>query len=71
MKYFLKDSFENSTMINMGDVVFEESVSTDNVMYNVRSISEEGEITASTLNGERFGLMFVGITIDEAYGFFW
>lgn len=55
----------------MGDVVFEESVSTDNVMYNVRSISEEGEITASTLNGERFGLMFAGVTIDEAYGFFW
>lgn len=54
----------------MGDVVFEESVSTDNVTYNVRSIHvTEGKITASTLNGERFGLMFAGITIDEAYGF--
>lgn len=35
-------------MINIGDVVFEESGSTANVRYNVRSICvKEGELTAS------------------------
>lgn len=39
---------KNKTVINIGDVVFEESRSTANVRYNVRSICvTEGELTAS------------------------
>lgn len=60
----------NGALINTGDIVFEEDVSTGNDTYNVRSIRvPEGELTASTVNGERFGLMFAGITDYEAYGF--
>lgn len=66
-----RDSFRiNGTIIDSSDIVFEENVSAGNVEYNVRSIRVvEGELTASTVNGERFGLMFAGVTIDEAYGF--
>lgn len=71
MKHFSNDSLRiNSTVINAGDVVFEENVSYGNVTYNVRSIRVvEGELTASTVNGERFGLVFAGVTYYEAYGF--
>lgn len=66
-----KDSFRiNSTTINTSDVVFEENVSAGNVVYNVRSIRvAEGELTASTVNGERFGLMAAGVFGHLAYGF--
>lgn len=66
-----KDSFRiNGTMIKTRDIVFEENVSTGNVTYNVKSIRvAEGELTASTVDGERFGLMFAGVTDYEAYGF--
>lgn len=71
MKKSSKDSLRiNSMIINTGDIVFEENVSTGNVTYNVRSIRvAEGELTASTVDGERFGLMFAGVTHHEAYGF--
>lgn len=71
MKYSSKYSFRiNGTVINTNDIVFEENVSAGNVRYNVRSIRVvEGELTASTVNGERFGLMFAGVTDYEAYGF--
>lgn len=71
MKHLSKDSLRiNSTVINAGDVVFEENVSNGNVTYNVRSIRvAEGELTASTVDGERFGLVFAGVTYYEAYGF--
>lgn len=66
-----RDSFRiNGTIINSRNIVFEENVSAGNVKYNVRSIRVvEGELTASTVNGERFGLMFAGVTAAEAYGF--
>lgn len=66
-----KDSFRiNNAIINTGNVVFEENISTGNVTYNVRSIRvAQGELTASTVNGERFGLMVAGVTAYEAYGF--
>ena len=41
-----------------------------NTTFNVRSIKvTEGELTASTVNGERFGLMFAGVRDYESYGF--
>lgn len=52
------------------DIVFEKNVSAGSVIYNVRSIRVvDGEVTTSTLNGDRFGLMFAGLTYYEAYGF--
>lgn len=55
MKHFSKDSLRiNSTVINAGDVVFEENVSYGNLTYNVRSIRVvEGELTASTTTGSK------------------
>lgn len=39
------------------------------MIYNVKYIHVvEGEVTASMLNGERFGLMFEGVAYCEAYG---
>lgn len=53
--------------INTSDIIY---VSAGSVIYNVRSIRVvEGEVTASTLNGERFGLIFTGVAYYEAYGF--
>lgn len=38
-------------------------ISTGNVTYNVQSKRVvEGELTASTVNGERFGLMITGVS---------
>lgn len=60
----------NGTYINASDIVFEENVSDGNVIYNVRSIRVvEGELTASTVNRERFGLMFDGAKKFAASGF--
>lgn len=66
-----KDSLRiNNTRISVGDVLFEKNVAAGNVTYNVRSIRvKEGELSASTVDGERFGLMFSGVTYYEAYGF--
>nr|XP_022312564.1 IgGFc-binding protein-like isoform X2 [Crassostrea virginica] len=66
-----RNSFRiNGTMINTHSVVFESNVFVGNGTYNVRSIRvTEGELTASTVDGERFELMFAGVTDYEAYGF--
>lgn len=68
-----KDVFRvNGTAIEESDIVFEENISIRNITYNVRSIHvrvAEGELTASTMNGDRFGLIFAGVTYYEAYGF--
>lgn len=40
-----------------------ENISTGNVTYNVRSMRVvEGELTASTVNGERLSLMITGVS---------
>lgn len=45
-------------------------MSAGSVIYNVRSIRVvDGEVATSTLNGDRFGLMFAGVAYYEAYGF--
>lgn len=60
----------NDKTINKRDIVFEENVLASSVAYSVRTVRVvEGELTASTVNGERFGLMFAGVTEYEAYGF--
>ena len=66
-----QNSFQiNGTMINIDDIIFEADVFVGYTTYNVLSINmTEGELTASTVNGERFGLMFSGISYYEAYGF--
>ena len=66
-----QNSFQiNGTMINIDDIIFEADVFVGHTTYNVRSINvTEGELTASTVNGEQFGLMFSGISYYEAYGF--
>ena len=71
IKHAAKDSFRiNGSTINRYPVKFEGNVSVGNIKYNVRTVQvTDGELTASTVDGERFGLMFTGVTIDEAYGF--
>lgn len=66
-----KDVFRvNGTVIEISDIVFEENVSVRNITYSVRSIRvAEGELTASTMNGDRFGLIFAGVKYYKAYGF--
>lgn len=60
----------NDKTINKRDIVFEENILASSVTYSVRTVRVvEGELTASTVNGERFGLMFAGVTEYEAYGF--
>lgn len=60
----------NGAAISTRDVVFEKNVVMKTEVYNVRSIKvAEGELTASSLNGEPFGLIFAGTKQYEAYGF--
>lgn len=60
----------NDKTINKRAIVFEENVLASSVTFSVRTVRVvEGELTASTVNGERFGLMFAGVTEYEAYGF--
>lgn len=60
----------NGTTISSYNIVFDENVTVGNTTFNVRSIKvTEGELTASTVNGERFGLMFAGVRDYESYGF--
>lgn len=58
-----QDSFcPNNILINTSDIVFQKNLSVGKVIYNVKTIRVvKGEGTASTLNGERFGLMFAGV----------
>lgn len=66
-----KDSFRiNSTIINMDNIVCEENGLIGYITYNVRLLRiKEGEITASSVSRERFGLMIAGISHFVAYGF--
>lgn len=66
-----KDSVRiNNQKIDTTDVIFEENVVAGNASYNVRLVRvSEGELTVSSVDGERVGLLFSGVTIDEAYGF--
>lgn len=66
-----KHSFRvNGAAITERNVVFEKKVSIGTALYNVRIIKVgEGELTASSNNGEPFGLMFTGTKNYEAYGF--
>lgn len=60
----------NSTVINICDIVFEENVLAGNITYNVRTIRvAEGVLTALALDGEKFGMIFLGVQIAEAYSF--
>lgn len=71
IKHSFKDSFRiNGTMIKAANIVFEEDVTAGNLTYNVRTIQvPAGELTAYTVDEEKFGLMFAGVSYYEAYGF--
>ena len=57
-------------MLNV--IIFDQNVLVGNTNYSVRSINvTEGELTASSVDGERFGLMFAGVKDFNSYGFFW
>lgn len=50
--------------------MFEENVLVGSDFSNVRSIRvPEGEVTAFTLNGEVFGMVFTEVKEHEAYAF--
>nr|XP_022307491.1 IgGFc-binding protein-like [Crassostrea virginica] len=71
MKYSSKDFLQiNNTEIRTEDIVFESNLYTDTFTYNVRVIKvSEGELTASTVDGEPFGLICTGVAFNKAYGF--
>lgn len=71
IKHSFKNSFRiNGTVITTADIVFEEDVKAGNLTYNVRTIKVlSGELTAYTVDEEKFGLMFAGVSHYEAYGF--
>lgn len=75
VSFMIKESFQDSIRINSSvitgcNVVFEENVLVGSDFYNVRSIRvPEGEVTAFTLNGEVFGMVFTGVKKHEAYAF--
>ena len=60
----------NGNVLNVKDMFFEENVVVGQETYTVRSINlPEGEISVYSTQGDRFGLMFAGVTDYEAYGF--
>ncbi|XP_078330725.1 uncharacterized protein LOC144624693 [Crassostrea virginica] len=60
----------NGTEITTEDIVFENKLFANTFTYNVRVIKvTEGELTASTVDGERFGLICTSVAYYEAYGF--
>lgn len=71
IKHSFKNSFRiNGTVITTADIVFEEDVTAGNLTYNVRTIKvPSGELTAYTVDEEKFGLMFAGVSRYKAYGF--
>lgn len=71
IKHSFKNSFRiNGTVITTADIVFEEDVEAGNLTYNVRTIKvPSGELTAYTVDEEKFGLIFAGVSYYEAYGF--
>lgn len=61
----------NDKIINKCVIVFEENVLVSSVIYSVRIVCVvEGELIVFIVNGECFGLMFVGVIEYEVYGFF-
>ena len=71
MKYSSKKFLRiNDTEIRTEDIVFESNLYANTFTYNVRVIKvSEGELTASTVDSERFGLICTGVATAEAYGF--
>ena len=71
IKFSSKDFLRiNDTEIRTEDIVFESNLYANNFTYNVRVIKvREGELTASTVDGEQFGLICTGVASYEAYGF--
>lgn len=71
IKHSFKDSFRiNGTVIKTADIVFEEDVTAGNLTFNVRTIQvPAGELTAYTVDEEKFGLLFSGVSYSNAYGF--
>ena len=71
MKYSSKKFLRiNDTEIRTEDIVFDGNLYANTFTYNVRVIKvSEGELTASTVDGERFGLICSGVASYEAYGF--
>ena len=71
----IKESSKNSLQINESGImpnviIFDQNVLVGNTNYSVRSINvTEGELTASSVDGERFGLMFAGVKDFNSYGF--
>lgn len=60
----------NSTVINPCSIVFEGNVLAGKIKYSVRSIRVvEGVLTAFSLDGVKFGMLFSGVQIAEAYSF--
>ena len=60
----------NGNALSVKNLFFEENVVVGQETYTVRSINvPEGEISVYTTQGDRFGLMFAGVTDYEAYGF--
>lgn len=60
----------NSTVINSCNIVFEGNVLAGKIQYSVRSIRVvEGVLTAFSLDGVKFGMLFSGVQIAEAYSF--
>ena len=71
----IKDNSKNSLQINESgissqNIIFEKSVFIGNIKYSVRSIKvTEGELTTLSTDGEKFGLMVVGVKHANSYGF--
>lgn len=71
IKEYSKDLIRiNRTVINLCNIVFEGNVLAGNIKYSVRSIRVvEGVLTAFTLDGEQFGMLFSGVQTAKAYSF--
>lgn len=60
----------NSTVIYPCNIVFEGNVLAGKIKYSVRSIRVvEGVLTAFSLDGVKFGMLFSGVQTAEAYSF--
>ena len=71
IKYSSKNSLQiNQSGISPNDTIFKKSVFIGNNKYSVRSIKvTEGELTASSVDGEKFGLTFAGVRYFSSFGF--
>lgn len=70
-EFFLDFFWINSIVINICDILFEKNVLVGNIIYNVRIIWViEGVFIVLVLDGEKFGMVFLGVYIVEVYSFF-